>query len=330
LTVRRLCKEAVGRARARKGVVAMSLQHVLACGMSLPHRSADPIPPAVVRHVAERADELGFEDLWVTDNTVDDARCFDSLIALTYAAAFTTRIRLGVSMLVLPTYDPVHVAHQVATLDALSVGRAVLGVGLGRAEDYEVFHVPVTHRVTRLTEAVELIKALWSGPRATFAGEIYDVRNVNLGTRPVQRPHPPVWVGGHHPAAIRRAAAWADGWMGAGGSSAESLAESVVMLRTALEDAGRDPDGYPISKRVFLSVHDDGEVARAEVEDWFADVYGSPDATDSCGVFGTPERVGEQLEVLAATGVNHLLLNPVTRYGEQLEILAEIVGLAPR
>jgi probable F420-dependent oxidoreductase len=310
--------------------VQMTLQDTIAFGMSLPHRSAHPIPPAVVRQVAQRADEVGFQDLWVTDNTVDDAECFDSLLALTYAAAVTTRIRLGVSMLVLPTYDPVHVAHQVATLDALSGGRAILGVGLGRAEEYEVFRVPVARRVTRLTEAVELIKALWAEPRASFAGEIYEARGVSLGTRPIQRPHPPVWVGGHHPAALRRAAIWGDGWMGGGGSSNESLAETVAMLRAALEDAGRDPDGFPVSKRVFLSVHEDGAVARAEVEDCFVDVYRSPDATDSCGVFGTPGQVGEQLEALAATGVNHLLLNPVTRYGEQLEMLAEIVGLSPR
>ena len=308
----------------------MTLHDRIAFGMSLPHRSADPIPPAVVRQVAERADELGFEDLWVTDNTVDDAGCFDSLLALAYAAAVTTRIRLGVSMLVLPTYDPVHVAHQVATLDALSAGRAILGVGLGRAEEYEVFQVPVARRVTRLTEAVELIKALWAGPRATYAGEIYEVHGVSLGTRPIQRPHPPVWVGGHHPAALRRAAAWSDGWMGAGGSSVESLTETVAMLRTALEEAGRDPAGYPISKRVFLSVHERRAVARAEVEAWFVDVYQNPTATDSCGVFGTPDQVSEQLEAVAATGVNHLLLNPVTRFGEQLEALAEIVGLSPR
>jgi probable F420-dependent oxidoreductase len=295
--------------------------------MSLPHRSSDPIPPAAVRKVAQRADELGFQDLWVTDNTVDDAGCFDALIALSYAAATTTRIRLGVSMLVLPTYDPVHVAHQVATLDALSAGRAILGVGLGRAEEYKVFQVPVARRVTRLTEAVELIKVLWAGPRATYAGEIYEVNGVSLGTRPIQRPHPPVWVGGHHPAALRRAAAWSDGWMGAGGSSIESLAETVATLRAALEEAGRDPAGYPISKRVFLSVHEQREVARAELDAWFVDVYQSPAATDACGVFGTPAQVREQLEALTATGVNHLLLNPVTRFGEQLEVLGEIIGL---
>jgi probable F420-dependent oxidoreductase len=306
----------------------VALKDKIAFGVSLPHRSADPIPAAVVRHVAQRADELSFRDLWVTNNTVDEAGCFDSLTVLTYAAAVTTNIRLGVSVLVLPTYHPVHVAHQVATLDHLSAGRAILGVGLGRAEEYDLFQVPTARRVTRFTESVELIKVLWAGPRASYEGEIYHAHDVTLGTRPLQRPHPPIWVGGQHPEAIRRAAAWSDGWMGAGGSSSASLAEAVLLLHAALEDAGRDPATYPISKRVFVSVEERGEVARSEVDRWFNDVYRDPAGTDQSGVFGTPVQVQEQLEALAATGVTHLLLEPVTRYAEQLEVLAELVGLA--
>src|SRR5688572_18516950 len=110
----------------------MTISDDVALGMSLPHRSPDPIPAPVVRNVAQRADGLGFQDLWVTNNTVDRITSFDSLTVLTYAAALTTRIRLGIAVMVLPTYHPVHVAHVVATLDQLSGGRATLGVGLGR------------------------------------------------------------------------------------------------------------------------------------------------------------------------------------------------------
>jgi len=304
----------------------MALKDSITFGMSLPHRSAVPIPPAVVRDVAQRADELGFHDLWVTSNPVDEAGCFDSLTLLAYAAAVTTRIRLGVSVLVLPTHHPVHVAHQVATLDRLSAGRAILGVGLGRATEYELFGVPTERRVSRFNESVELIKALWAGPRASFAGEFFRARDTTLGTRPRQEPHPPIWFGGQNPAAIRRAAAMSDGWMGAGGSSTASLAEAVPLLRSALERAGRDPATFPISKRVFLSVHDRGEVARSEIDRWFRDVYGNPAGAAACGVSGTPEEVHRQLAELAATGATHLLLNPVTRYSEQLETLAELVS----
>src|SRR3954451_22211634 len=119
----------------------MALKDTISLGMSLPHRSADRfIAEADVRQVAVRAEALGFRDLWVTNNTVDqDGGCFDSLTVLTYAAALTSTIRLGVSVLVLPIYHPIHVAHQVATLDHLSNGRAILGVGLGREHEYALF-----------------------------------------------------------------------------------------------------------------------------------------------------------------------------------------------
>ena len=306
----------------------MTLKDTIALGMSLPHRSVDPIPEGVVRQVAQRAEALGFGDLWVTNNTLDQATCFDSLTVLTYAAALTITIRLGVSVLVLPVYHPIHMAHQVATLDYLSGGRAIVGVGLGGADHYAPFQVPTERRVRRFAEAVELMKALWTDSNVTYRGEIFQVENATLGTRPVQQPRPPVWVGSHHPAALRRAASIADGWMGAGGSSTAAFATSVPLLRAALEDVGRDPAAFPISKRVFLSVHERPADAEAEVRRWFGEVYHNPGLTTEAGVYGTPEQVREQLEALAAKGASHLLLNPVARYAEQVEALAEIVGLA--
>src|SRR4029453_9241282 len=105
----------------------MALKDQIALGMSLPHRSPDPIEAAVVRQVGQSAEALGFGDLWVTNNTLDHAGCFDWLTPLTQAPPLTIPIRLGVSVLVRAVYSPVHVAHQVATLDYLSGGRAVLG-----------------------------------------------------------------------------------------------------------------------------------------------------------------------------------------------------------
>jgi probable F420-dependent oxidoreductase len=306
----------------------MALKDAIPFGMSLPHRSLDRIDEPVVRQVAQRAEALGFSDLWVTNNTLDEAGCFDSLTVLTYAAALTTTIRLGVSVMVLPTYHPIHVAHQVATLDHLSNGRAILGVGLGREEEYVPFQVPPARRVRRFTESVALMKALWAESHVTYRGEIFDVEDVTLGTKPVQTPHPPIWVGSHHPAAVRRAAAIADGWMGAGGSSTDAFASAVPMLHAALADAGRDPAAFPISKRVFMSVHERPDAAQAEVHHWFSGVYHNPDLTAQAGVYGTPEQVREQLEALVSQGATHLLLNPVARYAEQVEALAEVVGLA--
>jgi probable F420-dependent oxidoreductase len=306
----------------------MALQDTIALGISLPHRSPDPIEVAVVRQVAQRAETLGFRDLWVTENTLDHVSCFDALTLLTYAAALTTTIRLGVSVLVLPAHSPIHVAHRVATLDYLSGGRAVLGLGLGREHHYAAFQVPRERRVRRFREAVELMKALWTESKVSYQGQIFQLEDGTMAPKPVQKPHPPVWLGGGHPDALRRAATMADGWMGAGGSSNAAFAKSVPLVRAALAEAGRDVASFPISKRVFLSVHERPEVAQAEVHRWFSVVYRNPALTTEGGVYGTPEQVREQLQELVTMGATHLLLNPVTRYTEQVEALAEVVRLS--
>ncbi len=306
----------------------MALKDTIALGMSLPHRSPDPIDLMTVRQVAQRADSLGFRDLWVTENTLDHVFSFDPMVVLTYAASVTQAIRVGVSVAVLPVHNPIHVAHQVATLDYVSNGRAILGVGLGRNDHYTHFQVSLDHRVRRFREGVEVIKALWTEPKVSYQGSIIRLEGGAMPLKPVQKPHPPIWLGGGHPDALRRAATMADAWMGAGGSSTTDFSRHVPILKSALEKAGRDPAVFPISKRVFLSVHERPEVARAEVHRWYTAVYKNPDGTDASGVHGTPEQVRERLEALVDMGANHLLLNPVCRYAEQLEALARVVGLA--
>ena len=305
----------------------MALKDAIALGMSLPHRSPDPIDIDAVRQVAQRAEVLGFRDLWVTENTLDHAFSFDPMVVLTWAAAVTTSIRVGVSVAVLPVHHPVLVAHQVATLDYASNGRAILGVGLGRDHHYTQFQVPREHRVRRFREGLELIRALWTEPEVTYRGTIYRLEGGTMPLKPVQKPHPPIWFGGAHADALRRAAAVADAWMGAGGSSTADFARHVPVLKAELEKAGRDPATFPISKRVFVSVHDRADVARADMERWFSTVYHNPEGPTTTGIHGSPAEVRERLEGLVRMGATHLLLNPVCRYAEQLEALASVAGL---
>jgi probable F420-dependent oxidoreductase len=305
----------------------MALKDQIPFGMSLPHRSPDSIGMDVVRSVATRADALGFRDLWVTENTLDHVTSFDPVVVLTYAAAVTTRIGLGASVLVLPVHDPRMVAHQWATLDYVSNGRAVMGVGIGQARHLHEFQIPEAGRVARFREEVDLIRALWSQDKVTYHGRFYHVDGVKLGVRPVQKPLP-IWMGVGHPDAIRRAAGMADGWMGAGGSSIEDFRRAVPLLRESLEKAGRDPGKFPVSKRIFIHVDEKPEVARAELHRWYTEVYHNPAGTDTSGIHGTPEQVREKLAAMIAMGANHLLLNPVSRHVEQLDALAQVVGLS--
>jgi probable F420-dependent oxidoreductase len=306
----------------------VALKDTIRLGFSLPHRSPDKIAMTTVALVARRAEELGFSDLWVTENTIDDSStCFDPVVILTYAAAITSRIHLGASVVVLPIHSPLMVAHQWATLDHVSGGRAILAVGLGREHHYRQFQIPVAGRVTRFREQVELIKALWTEDNVTYRGTIYQIENATLAQRPAQKPRPPLWMGVGHPNAVRRAARISDGWMGSGGSRIKDFKASVPILKQELEKAGRDPTTFPISKRVFMAVDERPAVARAKLDRWFTEVYHDPGGTDGSGIHGTPEQVAERLEELVAAGANHLLLNSVSSHAEQLEAMAELTGL---
>ena len=304
----------------------MALKDKIPFGISLPHRSPEAIDMAAVRRVAERAEALGFQDLWVTENTLDHVFCFDPVVVLTYAAAATSKIRLGASVVVLAIHSPLMVAHQWACLDYVSGGRAILGVGLGREHHYRQFEVPEEGRVTRFREEVALIRALWSEQKVSFDGRFYHLRDETMQPKPIQRPLP-VWMGVGHPNALRRAAEIADGWMGSGGSRIADFAAAVPILNEALAARGRDPATFPISKRIFMAVDERPERARAELLRWFTEVYRNPPGTDQCGIHGTPEEVRERLEEIVAMGASHLMLNPVSRHAEQVEALAEVVGL---
>jgi probable F420-dependent oxidoreductase len=304
----------------------MALKDKIAFGMSLPHRSPEAIDMTVVRRVATRAEELGFRDLWVTENTLNEVFCFDPVVVLTYAAAVTTKIRLGASVVVMAVHHPAMIAHQWACLDYVSHGRAILGVGLGREHHYRQFEVPEEGRVARFREELDIIRMLWTEGRVSYHGRFYDIADETMFPLPVQRPLP-IWMGVGHPNAVRRAGRLADGWMGSGGSRIADFAASVPILKEALAKNGRDPENFPISKRIFMAVDEKPDVARAELLRWFTEVYHNPPGTDLCGIHGTPEQVRERLEEVVAMGANHLMLNPVSRHAEQVEALAEVVGL---
>ena len=307
----------------------MALKDQIRFGVSLPHRTVEPLELSDIRHVAQRAEALGFSDLWVTENTLDDFYSVDPMVVLAYAAAFTNRIGLGVSIVVLPMHHPIHVAHQAMSLDFVSNGRAILGVGLGHNQDYVDFQVPKERRVGRFKEQIELMKALWTQERVTYEGQFYTLKDTAITLKSTRRPHVPLWLGGTHPDAVTRAATLGTGWMGSGASeTVDSYARSVALLDTALDKAGVDRSSFTISKRVFMAVEEKPGAAREQLLRWCTRVNRRPMMLEEDrAVYGTPEQCREQIEALIAAGANHLLLNPVAQFPEQLEAIAEVVGL---
>lgn len=280
-----------------------------------------------IRRFLERAEALGFESAWVVEQVLGTLPCLEPVELLSWAAALTSRIRLGTAVLLTPLRSPVHLAKSLATLDQLSGGRLDVGIGLGgNPKIYAAFGISAARRVARFNEGLRLMQALWTEPRVTFAGEFWQLENAALEPKPLQRPHPPLWVGAHHPDAFRRSVAWAKGFMGAGSATTATFAKEVALLRKLLTETGRDPGSIEIGKRVYVGVDRDRDRAGRRMAEYFGGFYGRAELAAEVSVWGSVDQVVAGLREVTAAGAELVMLNPVFDEVEQLEVLAaEIV-----
>lgn len=276
-----------------------------------------------MRRFLERAEALGFESAWVVEQVLGAFPCLEPVELLAWAAALTSRIRLGTAVLLTPLRSPVQLAKGLATLDQLSGGRLDVGIGLGgNPKIYPAFGISAARRVARFNEGLRLMRALWTEPRVTFAGEFWQLEDAAMEPKPLQRPHPPLWVGAHHPDAFRRSIGWATGFMGAGSATTATFAQEVALLRKLLAEAGRDPASIDIGKRVYVAVDRDRDRAGRRLAEYFAGFYGRAELAAGVSVWGAVDQVVAGLREVTAAGAKLVMLNPVFDEVEQLEILA--------
>jgi probable F420-dependent oxidoreductase len=218
---------------------------------------------AVIDAVAAAADRAGFATLWSGEHVVmvdesasrypysDDGRIavpapadwIDPMIGLSFAAAATSRIGLGTGVLLLPEHNPVIVAKQAATLDTLSGGRFTLGIGIGWSrEEFDALGVPFERRGARTGEYVDAIRTLWRDDVASFDGEFVAFDSVRVNPKPVRDRKIPIVLGGNSDSALRRVAAWGDGWYGFNLDSVDVVADRVAFLRAQCAEHGRSMD----------------------------------------------------------------------------------------
>jgi probable F420-dependent oxidoreductase len=297
------------------------------CGIAIPQDFADPsIDASLIRQFIPRAEALGYEGLWVQEQIVGDAPILEPVTLLTYAAALTTKPHLGTSVLITVIRNPVQLAKSLASLDQLSNGRLIVGVGVGGPHVPEaVFGVASEHRGRRFVEGLEVIKALWTQPRATMSGEYWRFEDVAMEPKPAHKPHPPLWFGAREAVALKRAARLGDGWMGAGSSSSADFVKHVELLRRFLDEAKRDPKEFPISKRVYIAVDNDRARAERRLRDWFGMRYKNADMAPRVSIWGSRAECIDKLGEIVRAGARHLMLNPVFDEMEHLELLASDV-----
>ncbi|HEX9443568.1 MAG TPA: LLM class flavin-dependent oxidoreductase [Candidatus Binatia bacterium] len=284
-----------------------------------------PVDVEEIQRYLKRAEELGFDSLWVQEQAVlrQAASALEGITMLGYAAAVTRRVRLGMAVFLITLRNPIHLAKSIASLDQLSQGRFLCGVGLGAVTRlYQAYGLSPEKRLARFNEALTLMQKLWTEDNVTFEGQFWQLKNATLVPKPFQKPHPPVWFGGSSPAAVRRAALRGSGFIGAGSSSTESFAEQVKILYQTLAEANKDPADFTIAKRVYIAVDRDRDRAAARLREWFGLYYGAPDMAEKVSVWGGPEECAEKVGAIAGAGARLLVLNPVYDLRDQMEALA--------
>ncbi len=237
-------------------------------GIALPHIGPSAGVEAILA-VARKAEALGLDSLWTLDRLLWPLypaskypgnpqgklpaamqNTYDPLTVLTFVAAQTKKIRLGTSVLVAPYRSPVILAKIGATLDLLSGGRLILGVGAGWSSDeFDAVNLKLSERNERTDECIKALRVLWTDEEPCFEGKYYRIPRSIFLPKPLQAPHPPVWIGGNSRRVLRRAAELGDGWHPTSRLGPSAVAEEAKYLRELTQKAGRRPEDVVVSLR---------------------------------------------------------------------------------
>lgn len=261
--------------------------------------------------ISEHADHYAFSSLWVGDHIVfpdkiastyphpggfssrPDQDVLEPLVMLGYLGGLTRRVRLGISVLVVPYRNPVTMAKMIATLDVLTDGRVDLGIGTGwMAEEFRILRADYEHRASVTDEYLAIYKNLLTQDVASFQGAHYRYEAVRLSPKPVQKPYPPIWVGGVGPRVRRRAARLGDAYQPLS-LAPDELRVEYARLAEELQEAGRDPATFVRSARVFYTVDDP-----------------SPMPPGAFAIYGDSSTVRDAMRRYEEVGVDELLMSP--------------------
>jgi probable F420-dependent oxidoreductase len=292
-----------------------------------------PLPdPGRFRAVAELAEELGYDSIWAGEHLSFVNAILDVGVALAAFAAVTERIQLGTGVVLLPLRHPSLVAKQAASLDYLSGGRLMLGVGVGGEgeKDFEAAGVRVQERGARADESIAALRVLFSDRPASFTGRFYRFEGVAIEPAPVQVGGPPILVGGRSGAAQRRAGRLGDGWLPYL-VSPRRFAEGVAAVRAHALEAGRDPEAMTHGVVAFARVEEDGDRAREGAREHLSRRYGmrfEPHHVERLCIAGTPEECAERLREYAASGAAFVSFNPAVEEDALLDQVARLRSVA--
>jgi len=269
----------------------------LRLGFNLPQIGPAAGPEAIIT-VATAAEDMGYATVWVADRLLSGAlpevyhTVIDPVATLTFAAAETSRVGLGTSILNLPWYNPALLARQLTALDVLSNGRLRVGFGVGWMKDeFEAVGISMSDRGKRTDEALEVLKAIWTTDPVEFDGTYYTIPTSVIRPKPIQEPHPPIYLAASTPRGLARVARYADGWIPLG-LPIDDLAARFAAIKSMAHDAGRDPDRLEMTVRANVTVTD------------------APLGDDRKVYTGSLDQIASDIAATRKTGASELAFDP--------------------
>jgi probable F420-dependent oxidoreductase len=297
-------------------------------GMLLPHLG-DSVTRDNVIYIAKEAEKEGLDSVWVLERLlwplkpqtpyiatpdgtlpVEYQNVLEPLETLTYLAGITDKISLGTCIIDMLFHNPVVLARRFATLDILSRGRAIAGLGIGWSKDeYEVSGVPYKHRGERANEFLQVLKRIWTDEVVEFKGQFYSIPASKIGPKPVQKPHPPILLGGFSPNTFLRIVNYADGWLPvAGFGPLEQLEQTINGLREDARKANKDPSKIRIFALTYPTVID-----------------ASSSAQQRLPMTGTVDQIGTDINQIKAMGIEHIIFgHAFSPIGQDMKKMVEI------
>lgn len=276
-----------------------------------------------------RMEELGFESLWAWDHTLlgvdPNFPILEALTILTAVAARTSRIKVGTGILVMPMRNPVLLAKELATIDHISDGRLLVGAAVGwYRREFDSLGVDFTKRGKIMEQSLEIIDRLWTEEKVSGDYDPYKLRGAVMYPKPVQKPRPPLLIGGYVDTVLKRAATKGDGWL-TYYYTAEAFGRVWSKVRGFAEEAGRNPDELISTNQLPICVGPRDKI-EGPMKEWLQtewDYASWSESTMDSAIMGTPEECVEQLQAHIATGIDRIIFVPYRYEAEQIEAIAK-------
>jgi probable F420-dependent oxidoreductase len=305
----------------------LPLDNRLSIGVQTIHRRTEPATgpwlPTIdeMRSLVELVDRCSYDSLWVGDHISFPLAIFDPLLQLAQAAVVSRRLVFGTGVYLLPLRHPTPVAKQVSTLDHLTEGRFIFGVGVGGEfpKEYEACGVPIKERGARLTESLVVMRKLWSGEPASHNGRFFNFEGVKMQPPPRQPGGPPIWCGGRSDAALRRTGRLTDGWMSYV-VTPDMFRQGLEKIATAASEAARTFDrSFGTAHLLFTRIDDTYEKALDAATVSLSQRYAMDfrKAAERYCALGPPQQVVETIFKFQQAGVRHIILDFVGPYEER-------------